>query len=139
MAKEFEIARLTMIRAARSGEIDQARGFAWAHRIHPFHSTPLEEAFEDDFHIGLANREEVMGIIDRGWRSNKLVTFYEIEGFGGTGVNLGRMDIVAILRLAFLDSRFDEAVWRALVEPGSGPLESQGLADQFSVDDDLNY
>jgi hypothetical protein len=139
MRKEFEVARLAMVRAAIAGEIDAARGFAWSHRIHPLHSTPLEEEFADDFHVSRSKVEEVLKIVDDGWRSQNLVTFYELEGLGNAGVGLERMDLVAVLRMACLDRLFDESVRQKLVERGGGPIESQGLADPYSVEDDIQY
>lgn len=139
MSKEFELARLAVISAGRAGEIDDARAFAWAHRIHPLHSTPLEEVFAEDFEIGREKVDEVLQIVDQGWRDGKLVTYYELEGLGACGVGLARMELVAVLRLAFLDRRFDQRVWNELVKPGSGPIESQGMTDPFSAVDDLSY
>ncbi|MDI4231492.1 hypothetical protein OZ411_01520 [Bradyrhizobium sp. Arg237L] len=139
MSKEFELARLAIVRAVMAGDIDEARGFAWAHRIYPLRSTPLEEAFADDFHVSREKVDEVLRLVDSGWRKKNLVTFYDLEGVGSEGVGLARMDLVAVLRTAYLDRRFHDDVWRKLVEPGSGPVESQGLADKFSVEDDISY
>ncbi|MGY3452485.1 hypothetical protein [Bradyrhizobium sp. USDA 4353] len=140
MSKEFELARLAMVRAAKAGEIDPARGFAWTHRIHPARSTELEETFAADFKIGEQERENVWRRIDAGWRAGQLVSFYDLEGLPGEdNAGLDRWELITVCRLAFLDRRFDDAVWRALTVAGSGPIESQGLADPFSMEDDINY
>ncbi|MGY2936006.1 hypothetical protein ACVWZ6_005608 [Bradyrhizobium sp. GM6.1] len=139
MSKEFEIARLQLVSAGKAGAIDEARAFAWAHRVHPLRSTPLEEKFAEDFEIGREKVDEVLRIVDQGWRDGKLVTYYELEGLGGSGVGLARMELVAVLRMAFLDRRFDKSVWNELVKPGSGPIESQGMTDPFSSEDDFDY
>jgi hypothetical protein len=49
------------------------------------------------------------------------------------------MDIYYVCRLAFLDGRFDDTVWAALTEPGSGPIEAQGMTQEFRLEDDINY
>jgi hypothetical protein len=140
VSKEFEIARLQMIKAARDGDIDRARGYAWAHRICPFDVREIEEKFQDDFKIGRDAADDVLLKIEDGWRSNKPVTFYDLERFGGQQARgLHRMDIYHVCRLAFLDGRFDTTVWTALTKPGSGPIETQGMAREFRMDDDINY
>ncbi|KRR14938.1 hypothetical protein [Bradyrhizobium valentinum] len=137
MGKEFEIARLAIIRACKAGEIDEGRGYAWSRRIFPLNPRDLEFAFAEDFTIGQEKRDEVYQIIDEGWRKNKLVKFYDLEGLGGSGIKLDRMDLVAVCRLAHIGDLFDDALYKALVAPGSGPIESQGLANPFSMEDDI--
>jgi antitoxin MazE len=139
MSKEFEVARLQMVRAARAGEISNVRGYAWAHRIYPFNPYDVEEAFESDFHIGREASDEVLKAIDDGWRKKKFVSFYDLEGSRDRADGLDRMDIYHICRLAFLDGRFDDSVWKALTVAGSGPIESQGLAKEFEMEHDISY
>jgi hypothetical protein len=139
LSKEFELARLHMIRAAQAGEIDQVRGYAWAHRIYPLNPDALEEAFKDDFTVGRDEREEVLLAMEEGWRKKKPVSFYDLEGFRDRQEGLDRMEIYHVCRLAFLDGRFHETVWEALTVPGSGPIETQGMTDEFNMQDDINY
>jgi hypothetical protein len=139
MTKEFEIARLHMVGLARAGQIDRVRGYAWARRIYPFNPYDLEETFEADFKIGRNQSERVLVAIDNGWRNNNPISFSDLEGFGGSDSGLGRMEIVHVCRLAFLDGRFDDTVWEALTVPGSGPIESQGLAGPFAMENDINF
>jgi hypothetical protein len=120
--------------------ISTARGYAWAHRIYPFSVREIEEKFEDDFNIGRDAADDVLQKIEAGWRSNKPVTFYDLEGIGGQGSGgLHRMEIYYVCRLAFLDGRFDDTVWAALTKPGSGPIETQGMTEEFRMEDDINY
>lgn len=129
-----------MVRAARAGEIGEARGYAWAKRIFPLQCYELEEKFESDFRITRDHVDSVLRAIDDGWRKKKLISFYDLEGpFGERASGLDRMDLVAVCRLAFLDRRFDDEVWKALTVAGSGPIESQGLADPFNLNDDITY
>jgi hypothetical protein len=138
MTKEFELARLHMVRAAKHDEIDHVRGYAWAHRIYPFNPSNLEQAFKDDFTIRSETTEEILRAIDDGWTQKKLITFYNLEDLRDEH-RLDRMDIYHVCRLAFLDRRFDDSIWKALTVAGSGPIESQGLADPFDMERDIDY
>jgi hypothetical protein len=141
LKKEFEIARLSMVRATREEAIEPARGFAWSRRIYPLNPTPLEEAFADDFRVNRKQVDAVLRGIDEGWRARKPRTFYELEDAFGNQHSAGidRMDLVFLCRMTFLDRRFDEDLWKALTVAGSGPIESQSLADPFDMEDDINY
>jgi hypothetical protein len=136
LSKEFELARLQMIRAARAGDVDQGRGYAWAHRIFPFNPRNLEEIFESDFKISRKAVDDVVRAIADGWRSKKYVQFYDLEG---KFQSLDRMEIYHICRLAFLEDSFDSKVWKALTENGSGPVETQGMCEPFKLDYDIEY
>ena len=136
MSKEFEIARLNMVSLARDEEIDRVRGYAWAHRIYPFNPYALEEVFADDFTIGRTKVNNIMKMIDEGWRNKQPVSFYDLESAFGHG---DRMEIYYVCRLAFLDGRFDDTIWKALTVNGSGPVETQGMTEDFDVDHDLSY
>lgn len=135
MSKEFEIARLQIIFAARQGLTDPVRAFAWSHRIYPFQPSELEEAFKEDFDVSSDDIGAVLTCIDDGWKSEKKTTFYEIEA--KLRSDLDRGDIISVCRLAFLDGRFDTDVWKALTVAGSGPIESQGIALPFDLDTDI--
>lgn len=140
VSKEFELARIQMVRAALAEEIDIARGYAWAHRIYPFNPCDLEKAFEDDFRVGRDASDAVLRIIDEGWHQKKLISFYDLESNGEIRPHrLDRMDIYHVCRLAFLDDRFDDDVWKALTVAGSGPIETQGMLDEFEAERDLSY
>jgi hypothetical protein len=141
LSKEFEIARLIIVQAGFAGKIESARAFAWSHRIHPISPAALEDEFKLDFKITDSQVDAVMQEIDAGWRLKKPVTFYNLETkLGhGTATSLGRMDLIGICRVAFLDNRFDDAVWKALTVSGSGPIESQGMCKPFNPEDDLDF
>lgn len=140
MTKEFEIARLLMLQAARSKQISESQGFAWAQRMWPLRISPIEQAFQADFDITDRQVEATSSEIDKAWRSGTPIDYYTLEQRHGpsTVTGLDRMQVVAICRMFFLDGRFDQTVWHALTVPGSGPIESQGLADPFKPNDDLH-
>jgi hypothetical protein len=84
--------------------------------------------------------DTVLRIIGNGWREKKLVQFYHVEDHADVRESrMGRMDIYHVCRLAFLEDRFDKEVWKALTVPGSGPIETQGMLDDFNPKDDLSY
>lgn len=142
MSKEFEIARLLVVAAARRDECDRGLGFAWSSRIYPFfHEYRSTEAFAEEF---IVSREQVKAIIehiDKQWLAKESFTFYELEQkFGDRWSGNGKIDrgkLIDVCRYAFLSRRFDQSLWQALTVEGSGPVESQGLADEFDPIDDL--
>jgi hypothetical protein len=135
MTKEFELARLHMVNAGRAEEIDRSRAYAWAHRIYPLDPRDLEDTFVADFKIGPNRSGAIMTMIDVGWRNKKPVSFYDLE----SAIGGDRMEIYHVCRLAFLDRRFDDNVWKALTVPGSGPIETQGMTEDFDEESDLPY
>lgn len=140
MSKEFEIARLAIVRATMANEIDISRGYAWSHRIYPLSSGQLEETFKTDFNVSEEQVSSLLRTIDDAARKKKPVSFYDLEGpFGSNDGGLSRMELYHVCRLAFLDRRFDADVWSALTKPGSGPIETQGMTKEFSMQSDIDY
>ncbi len=140
--KDFEIARLLMVRAARDGEIDQATGFAWAHRIYPmFGASPVAEAFKPDFETSTDDVEIVLKAIDKiAEAKDQEVGFYELADALNVGHGRGEMtrgQLINICRYIFLDRRFSSRVWETLVQVGAGPVESQGIANEFDAKWDI--
>lgn len=140
--RDFEIARLLMVRAARDKEIDEATGFAWAHRIYPMlAASPVAEAFKADFETSTDEVDAVLKAIDKIADANdQKVGFYDLSDALNVGHGRGEMtrgQLINICRYIFLDRRFNAEVWESLVEVGSGPVESQGVANPFDSKWDL--
>jgi hypothetical protein len=134
MSKDFEIARLHAITEARTSQ-HEALAYAWSRRVYPgFHTCPLVDAFEGDFAVGSEKFSTVLQLVDDDWMGAKALSFYDIEGQLGSRTNgeIDRSDLIAILRYVFLSGRFDDELWRRLTVNGSGPIESQGIADPFN-------
>lgn len=141
MSKEFEIARLLMMRATLDGLISESRGYAWSARVSPINKTQTEQTFASDFSVSDAQADAVAKDIDAADLAGQPIQFYTLEQTHGPGTatNLSRMEIVAVCRMYFLDSRFTPQTWKGLVAPGSGPIESQGMADPFKASHDLDF
>jgi len=140
--RDFEIMRMMMVDAARRGDLDQATGFAWAHRIYPmFGSTTVAEAFKADFENGTDEIGKVLKAIDEIAEANdNKVGFYSLETAMDVGHGRGEMtrgQLMHIARYIFLDGRFNKQVWASMVRNGAGPVESQGVANDFDVKWDL--
>lgn len=134
--KEFELARIMMVNAAREGHVEHHRGFAWASRICPNNPTPLEQAFGDDFDVDQAKVEAVLKVIDVGFLNRKPVTFYSLEApIGQSKLGVSRYHLIAICRMAFLNGLFDEDTWRGL--QSDSPSELGGFRRKFDPQDDL--
>ena len=126
MSKEFEIARILLINAARAADIPQERGVAWAKRVYPLIPDQADEAFKDDFDVEESEVARVLQEIDAGAQSGQLITYRTLES---------RVGINIICRCAFLEQRFDPPVWQALM--ADAPLEARSITEPFDPDKDM--
>ncbi|XSC43437.1 hypothetical protein ACF1BQ_036600 [Bradyrhizobium sp. RDT10] len=95
MTKEFELARLAMVRAAKAGEVDPARGLAWSHRIHPLNGRDLEDVFKDDFKIRAEDVEAILEMIDDGWRNKSSFRFTILRASLAVNTSVGWTSILS--------------------------------------------
>lgn len=135
MKKEFELARLHII-TSRFDMIEISRLFAWCHRIYPLYPDVIEETFKDDFEISGNDVYKVLSFVNDKIKSEGPVSFYTIEyNFSGA---FSRFQLINILRLAFIDGRFDSEFWNQLSKNGNGPIEAHGICDEFDFKKDIH-
>ena len=132
MSKEFEIARILLINAARKADIARERGAAWAQRVYPLNPDRADEVFKDDFEVGESEVALVLREINAGSRAGEPISYRTLE----SRVNLDRPHLVAVCRCAHLEGRFDHEVWEALMK--DAPLEARSITADFDADHDLN-
>lgn len=137
-SKEFEIARMLMLRAFLDGVTnDEAQAFAWSSRVYPLRPGKLDEAFKDDFDVGQADVERVLTYLDEKWTAKTPVTFYEVEShFARSGI--GRVDLIDMCRLFHLSRLFDQPFRDGLTANAGAPVEANGINRPFDRDDDIN-
>ncbi|EID4334154.1 TPA: hypothetical protein ACMDO2_004476 [Vibrio parahaemolyticus] len=110
--------------------------FAWIEGVYPiFHdgdySVPDKphENFTSHFITSKSFAWDVIKHLDELWLSDKCPTFYELEdSFGGREV---RSELIAICRYAYLDGKFDNKLWSALLAKMSHPSEAGFITDSF--------
>ncbi|ROP23256.1 hypothetical protein [Vibrio crassostreae] len=94
--------------------------YAIANDLYPFFQSVhipeenLIDPYYDCYRISENDISEVLNYIDEEWLKDRLYNFYDLEThFGGRGE---RGKLITILRYAYLDDRFNEALWSKMME-----------------------
>lgn len=136
MAIKFQI----LVAALTKGpgeKLDEAYVFAWDRDIYPwFHDgASWHKPFKGDFEISHDMMRELMVYLDEKWLAGTAIpTFYELESTFGVRDRDGHWDrgsLIGACRYAYLSNRFDQKLWRRLLEPTEYPIEASGIADPF--------
>ncbi|MUK39681.1 hypothetical protein GNP82_19290 [Aliivibrio fischeri] len=114
--------------------------YAWIHGLYPVfqdgdHSVPdrPHENFSEYFNISAQFTMEVIKYLDELWLEDKSPTFYELEDrFGGKS---NRCELINICRYSYLDGRFDERLWNALLTKMKHPSEAFSITSDFNEND----
>ncbi|ODS04589.1 hypothetical protein [Vibrio scophthalmi] len=114
--------------------------YAWMKGLYPFfhdgdYSVPdyPHENFTEQFNVSAEFGMEVIRYLNELWLHDKSPTFYELEDrFGGKD---SRSELLHICHYAYLDGRFDERLWDALLTKMEHPSEASLIISEFNGND----
>ncbi|CAK2945262.1 Dnd system-associated protein 4 [Vibrio crassostreae] len=133
-------AQIIFMKSMNADLMSNAYVYAWMHGVYPVfqdgdNSVPdrPHESFSEHFVVSAEFTMEVIKYLDDLWLEDNSPTFYELEDrFGGKS---NRCELLNICRYAYLDGRFDERLWDALLTKMKHPSEARSLNADFNEDD----
>lgn len=139
----FEMARFNVLVAARAGQpLDKAYAYAWDRGVYPlFHDgAHLHQPFAAHFTVSKDMTHELAKYLDDRDLANEVPSFYELESYydvrsGRT--DWDRMGLITTCRYMFLDGRFGEKFWGALLRGSDHPAEAKSITDSFDPERDI--
>lgn len=130
-------AQIIFMKAQQPDLIPDSYAHAWLNGLYPFfhdgdHSVPdrPHENFGDYFLVSAEFGLKVIKYLDKLWMAGNSPTFYELEdAFGGRDV---RSELLSVCRYCYLDNRFNDDLWNALLTPMECPSEAGWITDKLA-------
>jgi hypothetical protein len=94
--------------------------------------------FYETYDVGFELVKEIAELLDKKWRDNEKITFYDVENpykLGGQHWNGKdvRVDLINICRYFYLSNMFDEDFWKEFMS--NSPSEASYVTSEWSRDE----
>lgn len=132
-AQNFQMMRFQILSEGRAApnSLSPSYVFAWDAGVFPlFSAADWHLPFADKFDVTESMMEEFLDRLDKDWDAEKVPSFYQLEDRHGArkaGTPWNRVKLLHACRYTFLDNRFDEKFWQAILAPADHPVEAKSI------------